>query len=64
MRHDGRKPEVCEGAGPGSGGLTGNPVARSKIERHGKAYERNCVNLGFRLGQAEQSGKEGFAEDA
>ena len=27
-RPDGRKPEAVEGAGPGSGGVTGNPVAR------------------------------------
>ena len=27
-RPDGRKPEACEGAGPGSGGVTGNPVIR------------------------------------
>ena len=26
-RHDGRKPEACEAAGPGSWGVTGNPVA-------------------------------------
>ena len=36
-RPEGRKPEAGEGAGPGSGGVTGNPVARSegeKRERH------------------------------
>ena len=33
-RPDGRKPEACEGAGPGSGGVTGNPVARSEREKH------------------------------
>ena len=27
-RPDGRKPEAGEGAGPGSGGVTGNPVIR------------------------------------
>ena len=27
QRPDGRKPEADEGAGPGSGGVTGNPVA-------------------------------------
>ena len=32
----GRKPEAGEGAGPGSGGVTGKPVARSEIKRHGK----------------------------
>ena len=31
---DGRKPEACEGAGPGSGGVTGNPVAKSEREKH------------------------------
>ena len=31
---DGRKPEACEGAGPGSGGVTGNPVARRVRKRH------------------------------
>ena len=31
-RPDGRKPEACEGAGPGSGGVTGNPVAGSERE--------------------------------
>ena len=29
-RPDGRKPEAGEGAGPGSGDVTGNPVARMK----------------------------------
>ena len=29
-RPDGRKPEAGEGAGPGSGGVTGNPVARMR----------------------------------
>ena len=33
-RPDGRKPEACEGAGPGSGGVTGNPVARSAGKKH------------------------------
>ena len=27
-RPDGRKPEACEGAGPGSGGVTGNAVEK------------------------------------
>ena len=40
---DGRKPEACEGAGPGSGGVTGNPVAKSERERQGKTCERNSV---------------------
>ena len=31
-RPDGQKPVACEGAGPGSGGVTGNPVARSERE--------------------------------
>ena len=31
-RPDGRKPEACEGAGPGSGGVAGNPVAKSERE--------------------------------
>ena len=33
-RPDGRKPEAGEGAGPGSGGVTGNPVARRVRKRH------------------------------
>ena len=33
-RPDGRKPEAGEGAGPGSGGVTGNPVAKSARKRH------------------------------
>ena len=33
-RPDGRKPEAGEGAGPGSGGVTGNPVAGSEREKH------------------------------
>ena len=36
-RPDGRKPEACEGAWPGSGSVTGTPVARSareERERH------------------------------
>ena len=33
-RPDGRKPEAGEGAGPGSGGVTGKPVAWSKREKH------------------------------
>ena len=32
-RPDGRKPEACEGAGPGSGGVTGNSVARRAWKR-------------------------------
>ena len=49
-RPDGRKPEAGEGTGPGSGGVTGNPVAGSERERHGEACERNCVKFGFLLG--------------
>ena len=33
-RPDGRKPEAGEGAGPGSGGVTGYPVAKSEREKH------------------------------
>ena len=33
-RPDGRKQEACEGAGPGSGGVTGNPVARRVRKRY------------------------------
>ena len=33
-RPDGRKPEAGEGTGPGSGGVTGNPVIRETKERH------------------------------
>ena len=33
-RPDGRKPEDGDGAGPGSGGVTGNPVAESEREKH------------------------------
>ena len=33
-RPDGLKAEAGEGAGPGSGGVTGNPVAKSERERH------------------------------
>ena len=33
-RPDGLKPEACEGAGPGSVGVTGIPVARSEREKH------------------------------
>ena len=47
-RPDGRKPVAGEGAGPGSVGVTGNPVARSERERHGEACERNCVKSGFK----------------
>ena len=32
QRPDGRKPEAGEGAGPGSGGVTGNPVAESESD--------------------------------
>ena len=32
-RPDGLKPEAGKGAGPGSGGVTGNPVAKSERER-------------------------------
>ena len=32
-RPDGRKPEAGEGAGPGLGGVTGNPVAKSEREK-------------------------------
>ena len=38
-RPDGRKPEACEGAGPGSGGVTGNPVAKSERKSHGVTCE-------------------------
>ena len=53
-----------EGAGPGPGGVTGNPVARSERERHGEACERNCVNSGFMSEYARQGWKESFAVDA
>ena len=33
-RPDGRKPEAGDGAGPGSGGVTGNPVAGREREKH------------------------------
>ena len=33
-RPDGLKPETGKGAGPGSGGVTGNPVAESEREKH------------------------------
>ena len=33
-RPDGREPEAGEGAEPGSGGVTGNPVAKSEREKH------------------------------
>ena len=33
-RPDGRKSEACEGAGPGSGGVTGDPVAGRVRKRH------------------------------
>ena len=39
-RPDGRKPEACEGAGPGSGGVTGDPVARRARRRHTRERER------------------------
>ena len=35
-RPDGRKPEACEGAGPGSGGVTGNPVAKRARKNHAR----------------------------
>ena len=34
VRPDGRKPEAVDGAGPGSGGVTEIPVARSEREKH------------------------------
>ena len=37
-RPDGRKPEAGDGVGPGSGGVTGNPVARKRETR--KTRER------------------------
>ena len=44
QRPDGRKPEADEGAGPGSGGVTGNPVIRREThERH--------LNVGAVLGR-------------
>ena len=33
-RSDGRKPEAGEGAGPGSGGVTGKPVAKMGGKKH------------------------------
>ena len=63
-RPDGRKPEADEGAGPGSWGVTGNPVAESEIENHGEACEGNCVKSGFKTECEKQSGKEGLAGDA
>ena len=56
-RHDGRKPEAGEGAGLGSVGVTGNPVARSERKRHEKTCERNCVRVGFMAGYGKQAGK-------
>ena len=37
-RPDGRKPEAGEGAGPGSGGVTGIPVAKSGREKHDRHW--------------------------
>ena len=42
-RHDGRKAVAGEGAVPGSGCVTGNPVAESEKEKREKTYERNSV---------------------
>ena len=42
-RPDGRKPEADEGAGPGSGGVTGNPVARSEREKHKRHLDVRAV---------------------
>ena len=56
-RPDGRKPEDGEGAGPGSGGVTVNPVARRERKRHRKTCERNCVKSGFMTGYAPQAGE-------
>ena len=56
-RPDGRNPVAGEGSGPGSGGVTGNPVAESERKRHGKTCERNCVRVGFMPGYEKQAGK-------
>ena len=63
-RPDGREPEAGEGAGLGSGGVTGKPVAESETNGHRKTCERNCVKSGFMSECARQAGKEGFAGDA
>ena len=63
-RPDGRKPMGGEGAGPGSGGVTGNPIAESERERRVRACERNCAKSGFKTECEKQAGKEGFAGDA
>ena len=57
QRPDGRKPEAGEGAGPGSVGVTGNPVAGSGIEKSGDTCQRNCTNFGFTSEYVKQAGK-------
>ena len=42
-RPDGRKSEAGEGAGPGSGGITGNPVARSERKEHKRHLDVGAV---------------------
>ena len=49
-RPDGRKPEADEGAGPGSGGVTGNPVAKSEREKHERHVSEITV-LGSKRGE-------------
>ena len=63
-RPDGREPEAGDGAGLGSGGVTGKPFAESETNGHRKTCERNCVKSGFMSECARQAGKEGFAGDA
>ena len=63
-RPDGRKPEAGEVAGPGSGGVTGKPVAGSVIEKHGEACKGNCVKSGFKTECEKQAWKDGFGGDA
>ena len=47
-RPDGRKPEAGEGAGPGSGGVTGNPVVRG--ETHERRLGEGVVLVSKRCG--------------
>ena len=51
-RPDGRKPEACEGAGPG---VTGNPVVKSEREKH-ERHVSVVTELGGKRGEYDIHG--------
>ena len=59
-RHDGRKPEAGEGAGPGAGGVTGKPVAGSEREKHERHVSEIVLGVVLCRDIGDRPGKRAF----